>query len=124
MRDDTTRKSAPAGSTPPTVAGPVPSAAPGSWVRLSRGKAILLGIAIHAASVGLACFIVPLAMGSNIWPIAGVAWSVMTVPVAAGTGALGGLLVGRARPRVAIAVLIATGVLASIATGIVIVNNR
>jgi len=124
MLDDTTRRSAPDGGVPPTVAGPVPSAPPGSRARLARGKAILLGIAIHAAFVGLTCFVVPLAMNSNIWPIAGVFWSVLTVPVAAGVGALGGLLVGRARPRVAIAILIATGVLLSIATGIIMANNQ
>ena len=81
-------------------------------------------MAIHAASVLLTCFVVPLAMGSNIWPIAGLFWSVLTVPVAVGTGALSGWLVRRQRPAVAVSILVFTGAVLVIATGLIMANNR
>jgi hypothetical protein len=72
----------------------------------------------------MTCFIVPLAMNSNIWPIAGVFWSVLTVPVAVGTGALTGWLSRRLRPGIRIPVLVFTGVVLAIAIGIIMAGNR
>jgi peptidoglycan/LPS O-acetylase OafA/YrhL len=85
---------------------------------------ILLGMAIHSAFAAMTCFVVPLAMNSNIWPIAGVFWSVMTVPVAAGTGALMGSLSRRLRPGIAITGLVLTGVVLAMAIGTIMFNNR
>jgi hypothetical protein len=85
----------------------------------------VLGTAIHAACMCATCFIVPMAMGSNLWPIAGVFWSIMTVPVAMGVGALIGLLVKRlVRRNIALLILMVTAVALAIATGIIICRNR
>lgn len=106
------------GEAPPITPGPASPAQP------KRVPLALVGMAIHPACVLPTCFGVPLAMNSNIWPIAGVFWSVMTVPVAAGTGALTGWLLRKARPRVAIPILVVTGIVVAIATGVVMANNR
>jgi hypothetical protein len=103
---------------PPTSSGPVEPAAGG------RASLTALGAAIAAGCVFIACFAVPLGMNSNIWPIAGVFWSVFTVPVAAGTGALTGWLLRRLPPAMAIPALVFTGVALAIAAGIIIANNR
>lgn len=92
--------------------------------RALRAKWPLLGMAIHAASVLLTCFAVPLAMNSNIWPIAGLFWSILTVPVAVSTVALGGWLVNRQRPAVALSILVVTGATLAAATGVIMANNR
>lgn len=79
---------------------------------------------MHAIAAVLTCFITPLAMNSNIWPIAGVFWSVFAVPVALGTGALTGLLVKRLRPPVALAIMAITAAVLAVATGVIMANNR
>ena len=103
---------------PPTSPGAV---APGR--RLWPGT-VVLGLMIHGVCVLIACFIAPLAMNSNIWPIAGVFWSAFAVPAAGLTGALMGWLVKRTRQPIAISILITTGIALAIATGIIIANNR
>ena len=85
---------------------------------------IMVGLAIHALCALITCFVVPLAMNSNIWPIAGVFWSVFAVPAGMLTGALTGWLAKRLRLPVAIAILIVTGVALAIAIGIIVANNR
>jgi hypothetical protein len=63
-------------------------------------------------------------MNSNIWPIAGVFWSVLTVPVAAGTGALTAWLLRSLRPQLATGLLVITGLLVATAVAVIIANNR
>jgi hypothetical protein len=103
---------------PPTLPGRVPAAG-GAHANLT-----VAGMAIHAVCALLTCFVVPLAMNSNIWPIAGVFWSVFAVPAGMLTGALTGWLVKRPRRPVAISILVVTGLAFAIATGIIIANNR
>lgn len=103
---------------PPTLPGPIEPA------RAPRLNNILLGMIIHAAIVAVPCFAVPLAMDSNIWPIAGVIWSVLTMPVALVTGAIAGLATRRWRRGAASTVIIITGLAVAIAAGIIISHNR
>src|SRR5262245_61293493 len=104
---------------PPTTPGPLgPAAAP-----VGAGPRILLSMAIQAGCVFVVCFAVPLAMESNIWPIAGVMWSVLTVPVAALTGALSGWLLRKARLPVAVTVFSVLGLTLAIAAGMIIARN-
>jgi len=63
-------------------------------------------------------------MNSIIWPIAGVFWSVLTVPVAVGTGALAGWALKNRSIALAIPVLVGTGIALAAAVGVVIANNR
>lgn len=106
--------------TPPTTPGPLPSGSSKfSW----RGNSILLGMAIHAACVGTVCAILPLAMGSNIWPIATVFWLVLTIPVSLGTGALLGLFLRRCSTGIRIAILIATGIVLAAVVGTVMAQS-
>jgi peptidoglycan/LPS O-acetylase OafA/YrhL len=104
--------------TPPTSPGRLPP------VDQTRPNLIMVGLAIHSLCALITCFVVPLAMNSNIWPIAGVFWSVFAVPAAMLTGAATGWLVKQLRQPVAISALIVTGVVLAIATGIIIANNR
>ena len=108
---------------PPTSPGPVPI------TPATRLHPIARGVMMHCGCVLLACFVVPLAMNSNIWPIAGVFWSVLTVPVGAGTGALTAWLLGGLggrglRPQLATGLLVITGLLVATAVGVIIANNR
>jgi len=103
---------------PPIVPGPIPPA------QRPRAPGWLIGIAVHGACVLVTCFGVPLAMGSNLWPIAGVFWSVLTLPVAAGTGAVCGWLVRKQRGAVAVPSLVVTGVTLAAALGVLISMNR
>ena len=103
---------------PPTSPGPMPPR------RLPRANTIVLGMSIHAVATLIPCIAVPLAMGSNIWPIAGVFWAVLTVPAAIVTGGLTGLLARKLRRPIATTVIITTGLAVAIAVGIIIANNR
>ena len=85
---------------------------------------ILVGIVINVIPVCMTCFIVPLGMGSNIWPIAGVFWCALAGPVAAVVGLLGGLFLRRTNRAVAITVVVFTAAALSIAIGIIISRNR
>ncbi len=105
-------------SVPPTSPGPLPSR---SGMRNHR---ILLGVLIHGGCVFIACFVAPIVGGSNIWPIAGVFWSVMTVPVAAGIGALTGWIVRKRSQSVALSVLVSTGVVMAAVAGVVMASNQ
>jgi peptidoglycan/LPS O-acetylase OafA/YrhL len=104
--------------TPPTSPGPMPKAPS------ARPSRVMLGIVIHAGIMILTCFITPLAMDSNIWPIAGVFWSVLTVPVAVATGALTGWMLKNHRPAIAIPVLVFTGIALATAAAIIMAHNR
>ena len=104
--------------TPPTMPGPMQFAAP---PRTSRTAVSLL---IHAMLMVVTCFIVPLAMDSNIWPIAGLFWSVLCVPVAAVFGAIIGWLLRRRSMAVAMTVAIITAAGLAMAAGAIIMNNR
>lgn len=104
--------------TPPTSPGPIPP------LPRSRPGPVIRGMAIHAGCVLIACIATPLAMGSNIWPIAGVFWSVLAAPVAVATGAAtGALLRNRSRP-VALGGVIVTGIALGVTAGFVISQNR
>ncbi|MGH7130866.1 MAG: hypothetical protein ACREJO_02850 [Phycisphaerales bacterium] len=104
--------------TPPTLPGPIPP-----LVR-SRPGVVIRGMAIHAGCVVIACVVTPLAMGSNIWPIAAVFWVVVSLPVALGTGAAMGGLLRRCSLPVALGGVIATGIALAVIAGIVISQNR
>ena len=104
--------------TPPTTRGPMPPPAPPPPHRVLRG------MLIHVCCVFPICFIVPLAMGSNLWPIAGVIWSVLTVPVAAATGAIIALVLKKLPLSQATLVAVFTGVALAIATGIIVYHNK
>jgi hypothetical protein len=84
----------------------------------------LVGMAMHVIPLTITCFAIPLAMGSNIWPIAGVFWCALAGPVGAVAGMLGGLLLRNANRVLAMTVLASTAALLSIAAGIVIWHNR
>lgn len=104
---------------PPTVQTSWPADAdsiPRSMVLVSAGR--------HAGCLALTSFIVPIFMGSNIWPIAGVFWSAMTMPVGALAGAgIGALL--RAQPRaIAMKITWFTALAMSAIAGIIISQNR
>ena len=103
---------------PPTTQGPVIAPkSPGM-------PPILQGALIDAGCVMATCFIVPLVMESNIWPIAGVFWSVLSVPVAAGAGALTGFLVRKRDRASGKLAMIAVGMVLSIVIGVIMFNNR
>lgn len=72
----------------------------------------------------MTCFGIAIAMGSNIWPIAGVFWSVLTVPVALATGSISGLCVRRASHASALYVLFATAIALAAIVAIIMANNR
>ena len=107
---------------PPTSPGPMPGPMPSPAPR--RINPIVQGLLIHVGCVLAACVVVPLAMGSNIWPIAAVFWAVLSVPVACGTGALTGLLLRKTDSSTATWALIITGAAVAIAVGIIMFNNR
>lgn len=95
-----------ASSTPPTVAGPIPASA--RFVRLPMA---VQSAGIHVCALVATCFITPIAMGSNLWPIAGVFWSAIAAPVGGVIGAVIGLLVRR-MPRGAAMGVIAVSTIA------------
>jgi len=90
----------------------------------ARVSMVMLGSLIHAFIVLVTCFAVPLAMDSNIWPIAGVFWSLLAVPVAAATGAMIGLLGKRLPWAIALPILFLTAAILATAVGIIISHNR
>lgn len=85
---------------------------------------ILSGIAIHAAFAVITCSVIPVVMGSNIWPIAAVAWSVSTVPFAMGTGAFAGWVARRLPRSIALAGLVLSGLALATVIGTIMFNNR
>jgi|RhiMethySRZTD1v2_1073278.scaffolds.fasta_scaffold31189_7 hypothetical protein len=104
---------------PPTVPISWPPAA-GSIPR----SMVLVSAGVHAVWLAMTSFIVPLLMGSNIWPIAGVFWSVLTVPVGALAGAgLGAMLRSQPRPT-AMKVAWFTAIAMSAIAGVIISQNR
>ena len=104
--------------TPPTSPGPIPP------LPRSRPGPIFRGMAIHAGCVLIACIATPLAMGSNIWPIAGAFWGVLATPVAVATGAATGAALRKCSRPVALGGVIITGIALAVIAGIVISNNR
>lgn len=90
----------------------------------TKSERTLLGVMIHVSCVVMTCVAVPLAMGSNIWPIAAIFWSVMSVPVALITGGLLGWMMGKSQRNVAVAVLVVTGIALAIGVGVVMASNR
>ena len=106
-------------STPPTVPTSWPPAA-GSIPR----SMVLVSAGVHAGCLAMTSFIVPIFMGSNIWPIAGVFWSVLTVPVGALAGAgIGAMLRSQPRPM-AMKIAWFTAIAMSAIAGIIISQNR
>lgn len=79
---------------------------------------------MHSGCVFIACFLAPLVGGSNIWPIAGVFWSVFTLPVAASTGAFTGWMMKNRSPGVAFPVLICSGIGMAVVAGLVMASNQ
>jgi hypothetical protein len=65
---------------------------------------------IYSICVLIPCAIVPLAMKSNLWPIATAFWTFMTVPPAIALGALAGWLLRRHPPGAKAAWLVISGV--------------
>jgi peptidoglycan/LPS O-acetylase OafA/YrhL len=108
----------PTHESPPTSPGPLPQ--PPSL----RLNLVYLGMMIHAAFVAGACLVTPLAMNSNIWPIAAVFWSVLTVPPALAIGALAGLLLRRWPRRPAIVTLLVLGAAMALIVAFIMANNR
>lgn len=90
----------------------------------AQNHRVLAGALIHAGCVLIACFLAPLVGGSNIWPIAGVFWSVFTVPVAAGTGALTGWMVQNRSPAVAFFLMTLAGIGLAVIAGVVMASNQ
>ena len=84
----------------------------------------MLGSLVHGLVMVVTCVVVPLAMNSNIWPIAGVFWSALCVPVAAIFGAIVGWLLRKRSTAVGMAVAGITAVLLAAAAGAIIANNR
>jgi hypothetical protein len=105
-------------TSPPTHAGPIPDAP--AWV----SPTLALSASIHVAAVVLASFITPLAMHSNLWPIAGVFWSALTSLPAALIGATVGAIVRRMPRSIAIGVILVTASAIAAIVAVVILNNR
>lgn len=106
-------------SAPSTI--PQPIAPP---VASPAGVHAMFGAMVHFLAVGVTCFVVPLAMGSNIWPIAGVFWSAFAAPVAALVGAGVGWIAPR-RSRTLTRMLLAVSAAAvSAFVAVIIWNNR
>ena len=83
---------------------------------------VLIVVAIQASCVVMACFAVPLALNSNIWPIAGAMWSVLTVPVAIVIGVISGWLLSRQRTWLVLVASALIGAALALATGMLIVR--
>jgi len=90
----------------------------------ARVSMTMLGSLLHGLVMVVTCFIVPLAMDSNIWPIAGVFWCVLCVPVAAVFGAIVGWLLRKRSMAVAMTVTVITAAALAVAAGAIIMNNR
>ena len=104
---------------PPTV----PTSWPPTPVSLPRSM-VLVSAGVHAGCLALTSFIVPILMGSNIWPIAGVFWSALTMPVGALAGAgIGAMLRSQPRPM-AMKIAWFTAIAMSAVAGIIISQNR
>jgi hypothetical protein len=90
----------------------------------SRHGIVLMSAGLHVGCTALTSFALPILMGSNIWPIAGVFWSALTVPAGALLGAGVGALV-RSQPRSkALALACLTAIALSVAVGVLIWRNR
>jgi len=84
---------------------------------------VVLGIVIHGACALFTSMLVPLVLGSNIWPIAGVFWGALTAPPAAGLGALIGWIGSERRRGPLTAVLVGTGLTSAAVIATIIVNT-
>lgn len=65
----------------------------------------------------------PMILGSNIWPIAAAIWSVLTVPLGVGVGAVTGFVVRNSGRTTANAVMIVTGNVLATVVVVLIVKN-
>ena len=104
---------------PPTTPGPMSSSA-------GRDGGVplpIFGLNICSGIVMAACLAVPIAAGSNLWPIAAVFWGMLTVPPAAAVGALAGWLLKRQHRKTAKIVLGAIGLVMAVGVGLMMYNS-
>jgi hypothetical protein len=104
-------------TTPPVLPGPL------GQQRVPRLNIVVIGLLIFSGCAVTACFAGPLAMNSNIWPIAGVFWSALCVGPAAGIGALLGWLLRRWKRADAIRLLAGFAFVLAFVLAIVIANT-
>ncbi len=104
---------------PPTTQGPMSSSA-------GRDGGVplpIFGLNICSGIVMAACLAVPIAAGSNLWPIAAAFWGVLTVPPAAAVGALAGWLLKKQHYKTAKIVLGALGLVMAVGAGLMMYNS-